>query len=105
MTGVQTCALPICFPVTIHGAYLSRFQSNFDFYLLRDRPEDEPAWDVLKYKVDLVCRSNGVLMTWHQTICPGHIDKITFSFFGYPRGLLEMTDKIKHLTFNVGFES
>ena len=24
MTGVQTCALPICFPVTIHGGKLNK---------------------------------------------------------------------------------
>ena len=28
MTGVQTCALPICFPVTIHCRYISKSVSN-----------------------------------------------------------------------------
>ena len=30
MTGVQTCALPICFPVTIWGGYYKKFG---DLYL------------------------------------------------------------------------
>ena len=37
MTGVQTCALPICFPVTIERVKFARSGNDFRFVILAGR--------------------------------------------------------------------
>ena len=40
MTGVQTCALPICFPVTIGGSYKDWIETVYttDYYFRAEKP-------------------------------------------------------------------
>ena len=48
MTGVQTCALPICFPVTIGGAEIKEIKENIRelFGKVNEQGGDKKAMEV-----------------------------------------------------------
>ena len=53
MTGVQTCALPICFPVTIHGGMYSISEEAFvPSSQLKEMEEQGLASDLVHLKED-----------------------------------------------------
>ena len=62
MTGVQTCALPICFPVTIRGTFKEEYACDVAFVGSNGEGYHTDVWTYRKELVDyirLMCQRHG----------------------------------------------
>ena len=82
MTGVQTCALPICFPVTISPRNYLRFDLEADVAVLLRADADykanmDQAMDLIAYtlsaQVDSTSRRPVILQAYKQLIITGNV--------------------------------